>query len=212
MRVPWRPTSLGLKSSRIVEAVSIYQTIAELVGKPVSHAEGLQGASFASTFDGNEGSPSFAFSQFAKSNVTAHELPGRPSVPWGECTKCYHHDIDVMGLSVREERWRYTEWYHWNKSSLAPAFDRPLVGVELYNHAGDLGADFDASAPTVNLGGEAEHAQVRRELSKVLRQHFGADGDAWALHGRIVTSTTVAKELVRLYAAQAVPHNAKAKL
>ena len=33
-------------------------------------------------------------------------LPSR----WGCCEKCREADIDVMGLSVRSDRWRYTEW------------------------------------------------------------------------------------------------------
>jgi len=54
----------------------------------------------------------YAFSQFAKQNVTAPELPGGPLVPWGTCHQCHEADIDVMGLSVRSDRWRYTEWFH----------------------------------------------------------------------------------------------------
>ena len=70
MRVPWRPGSIGrryaeatyylltaygllrttcYRSARIVEIVSLYQTIAELAGLPPP-AERLQGKSFASTF------------------------------------------------------------------------------------------------------------------------------------------------------------------
>ena len=141
MRVPWRPGSIGrryakatyyllttygllrttcYRSARIVEIVSLYQTIAELAGLPPP-AERLQGKSFASTFGaeaaaGQAGlaaaaaaagggamagrtaagagagraevemeaeAEQYAFSQFAKQNVTASELPGRPLVPLG---------------------------------------------------------------------------------------------------------------------------------
>ena len=47
--VPWRPASHGVRSARIVEAVSLYQTIAELAGLPPP-AGRLQGASFAAAF------------------------------------------------------------------------------------------------------------------------------------------------------------------
>ena len=96
-------------------------------------------------------------------------------MPWGECSRCNHDEIDVMGLSVREERWRYTEWLHWEKKKQAPAWRRPLVGLELYDHQGDLGADFDAAAPTKNLADATEWAHVRTRLSKVLRDHFMHD-------------------------------------
>ena len=120
------PTAYGLlrttcyRSARIVEIVSLYQTIAELAGLPPP-AERLQGKSFASTFGaeaaaGQAGlaaaaaaagggamagrtaagagagraevemeaeAEQYAFSQFAKQNVTASELPGRPLVPLG---------------------------------------------------------------------------------------------------------------------------------
>ena len=48
----------------------------------------------------------------------------------------------------------------------------PTVGIELYDHAGDLGADLDAAAPDVNLAGVARHEATRRALSGVLRAHF----------------------------------------
>ena len=117
------------RSARIVEIVSLYQTIAELAGLPPP-AERLQGTSFASAFGAEAGAgqaglaaaaaaaaaavavaaaaggtmagrtaagagagraevevevdaEQFAFSQFAKKNETASELPGRPLVPLG---------------------------------------------------------------------------------------------------------------------------------
>ena len=210
MRVPWKPASLGRKTARLVEAVrapssfefprppltprhqprlhfvprqvSLYQTIAALAGLPPP-SEQLEGHSFASAFDPTEGeaNPSYAFSQFAKRNVTAKELPGHPSVPWDTCTKCECSQgdctmIDVMGLSVRDNRWRYTEWFHWEKKKQAPAWRRPLVGVELYDHEDDLGSDFDKASATANLCFAAEYEQMRARLSQVLRQQFG---DPW---------------------------------
>ena len=47
------------------------------------------------------------------------------------------------------------------------------VGIELYDHKGDLGADaLDAAAPDVNLAGVARHEATRRALSGVLRAQF----------------------------------------
>ena len=39
-----------------------------------------------------------------------------------------------------------------------------------------MGADFDASTPTLNLAAAAEHADARAHLSEVLRRHFQSDG------------------------------------
>ena len=51
-------------------------------------------------------------------------------------------------------------------------FTALTVGIELYDHAGDLGADLDAAAPDVNLAGVARHEATRRALSGVLRAQF----------------------------------------
>ena len=95
-------------------------------------------------------------------------------MPWDECTKCNHTDIDVMGLAVRDDRWRYVEWHAWNKTSLRPEWGAPLLGVELYDHEGDLGEDLDAAAAAVNLavGGVQRHAATMHALSAVLQGQF----------------------------------------
>jgi hypothetical protein len=39
-----------------------------------------------------------------------------------------------------------------------------------------MGADFDASTPTLTLAATAEHADACAHLSEVLRRHFQSDG------------------------------------
>lgn len=102
--------------------------------------------------------------------------------PWNVCTTCNRTDIQVMGYSVREDRWRYvwqmqlqteqiqriyawtcscaenlcilhepplaryTEWVGWDGAKLLPAWNISH-GIELYDHDGDMGDDFDKVPP-----------------------------------------------------------------
>ena len=96
-----------------------------------------------------------------------------------------HTWIDVMGLSVRVQGWRYTEWYPWDKAKMAPAFDaKPSeVARELYAHphsegdgegdGEDDGHDLDATE-NENLADTAEHASVQQALQRRLLDHFMA--------------------------------------
>ena len=96
-----------------------------------------------------------------------------------------HSWIDAMGLSVRVQGWRFTEWYPWDKATMAPAFnaDPSRVARELYPHphsggggdgdGGDNGDDLDATE-NENLADMPEHASVQRALQRRLLDHFVA--------------------------------------
>ena len=93
-------------------------------------------------------------------------------MPWDECTKCNHTDIDVMGLAVRDDRWRYVEWHAWNKTALRPEWGAPLLGVELYDHDGDDGAWTDPDGyENVNIVATAAKPLISA-LSAQLRAAF----------------------------------------
>jgi len=63
-----------------------------------------------------------------------------------------HHDVDAQGYSIRNQRWRYTEW------------NRGKAGIELYDH------DHDPEE-TTNLAQHPEYASVIQSLSKELRRY-----------------------------------------
>eukprot|EP00039_Didymoeca_costata_P002451 m.60288 g.60288 ORF g.60288 m.60288 type:complete len:647 (+) comp11309_c0_seq3:126-2066(+) len=183
VRAPWIATSVGVKSNVIVEAVSIFQTLADLAGLPPPEsgvslpAQNVQGSSFGYVLRGikpNATQNVYAFSQFPK--IVAF-FKGYGNQPWDPCTKCNLSTWDYMGYSVRNDRWRYTEWFLWNKTAHLPIWGAFGAGggAELYDHLFDYGADMDVATDKVNLVEEPQYAQVVANLSKVLKDHFQSD-------------------------------------
>ena len=180
LRAPWIPESRGVKQPALAEAVDLYQTLAELAGIPATKStlppdQVLQGSSLVPLLRAPANQSlhkPYAFSQFAKSMEYSREL--KKPEPWNECTKCAHKDIVVMGYSVREDRWRYTEWVHWNNATSLPEWSQS-AGVELYDHDGDYGTDMDAASPTENVASNPKYESVVKRLSAVIRQQFDND-------------------------------------
>ena len=170
LRVPWKPVSAGMRSARIVEIVSIYRTLVDLVTLPAP-LDDIDGESFADEFDKpgvRSAGSGLAFSQYAKESV----IHAGVKHPWGVCFDCNMSDIVTMGFSVRDERWRYTEWRVWDQTLLLPRWDLNPIGVELYDHIDDDGSDFDASAPAANLANASYYSLTRRRLGAALAQMF----------------------------------------
>jgi uncharacterized sulfatase len=114
----------GKASVRTVEFVDIYPTVAELGGleKPAR----LEGESLV---------------PLLKQADARWDKPAR--------TMVYHKD--VLGKSVRTERWRYTEW------------DGGKQGVELYDHERDAGEYH-------NLAGEPQYAETVSAMKRLLHR------------------------------------------
>lgn len=121
--------SRGVKTDAIVEFVDIYPTLAELCGLPAP--SGLDGVSLASVLDAPERPfKTAAFSQY----------------PRGE----------VMGRSMRTDRYRYTEWA---KPGTSPQ------ATELYDH-------HDDPDENVNLANRTEQKELAAQLSQQLRAQW----------------------------------------
>ena len=173
---PWA-ASAGTTSTALIEAVDIFPTLATLSGLPFP--EGVQGSDFSGLLLGQpeKYTKKYAFSQFAKKYQFSKELQQKEA--WNVCVTCNRSDIDVQGYSIRSETHRYTEWLVWNKTSLRPEWGA-VEGVELYDHTGDFGADFDRSAPTSNLWRGAENTSASLVklvgvLPTALRKQFQGD-------------------------------------
>jgi arylsulfatase A-like enzyme len=130
--VPGQKTA-GQKTDALVEYVDIYPTLTELAG--LRRADGLEGTSFVPLLtDPTRPWKSAAFSQYPRKG--------------GE----------VMGYSMRTDRYRYTEWQDKQGKVLAS---------ELYDHQAD-------PAETRNVAGAPEQAKVVEELAKQLKAGWQA--------------------------------------
>lgn len=119
--VPWI-RSAGKVCSRPVEFVDIYPTLVELCGLPMP--KGLEGKSLAA-------------------------LLKNPAAPWEKPALSFLRRGEVLGVSVRTERFRYTEW------------DGGRRGSELYDHQNDPGENR-------NLADDPQHAATAARLKRLL--------------------------------------------
>ncbi len=117
----------GVVSPRLVEYVDIYPTLVDFCGMKVS--ADLEGTSFVPLFT----EPERAWKQAAFSQVF---MPAKPK--------------DIMGCSLRTERWRYIEWGNGKD------------GIQLYDHEND-------PHEYTNLAHDSQHADTMKNLSTMLR-------------------------------------------
>ena len=162
-RVPWKPVSIGKTTNAFAELVDLYPTLVDLAGLPQPSTENLEGKSLASYFDNPDGGSvvNYTLSQFPR-------CPHNLSVQWkgNGCMSTKREDFFSMGYSIRTETFRYTEWLRWNGTSLRVDWS-DVIGVELYDHQGDDGYDFDAFE-RVNLAGDSIYASIVQELHVAL--------------------------------------------
>lgn len=123
----------GIASPRLVELVDLYPTLAQLCALPLP--KGLEGTSFLPLLeDANQPWKEAAFIQVA-----------------------HGRNHDVMGRSVRTERYRYTEWDEGNQ------------GLELYDHVHD-------PHEFINLAREAKYAETVAAMQQLLRDGWQKAG------------------------------------
>ena len=124
----------GQPCRRIVEFVDIYPTLMSLAG--LNGPDGLAGRDLTPLLD----DPLMPWNGFA---VTQILRPSDDRLPQ-----------QVMGCSIRDARYRYTEWSEGNE------------GVELYDHHADP-MEFNNLAPQA----DEKTQSTMRHLQKVLRKH-----------------------------------------
>ena len=91
-----------------------------------------------------------------------------------ECLRVPRERFGLMGYSVRDGGWRYTEWRNWTAACAAVWGGAGLAARELYDHRADAGrgaASFD-DFENANLAHLPEHAPTVARLARALRTQF----------------------------------------
>ena len=182
------------RTNALVELIDLAPTIAELAGVPLPTNE---------QFDGTSLVPLLSVPS-APSRRPARTDPGLVKVPTGwlkdaafsqypkrvratgpqwahngiihEQRETFTH----MGMSIRVDGWRLTQWVLWNQTSLRPMWAQPngssgVMATELYDHRAtrDYPTDFNQDE-NVNVANLTQHAALVDTLSAKLRGQFKA--------------------------------------
>lgn len=126
----------GQRTRAIVELLDLYPTLTELCDlKPPSH---LEGVSLVPLLHNPEGTVKpCALTQTPRPNYPRRSKP------------------QIMGYSIRTERFRYTEWQHYKTGEVSAR--------ELYDHKND-------PAETRNVAGQQAYNKQIRQHSALLKQ------------------------------------------
>jgi iduronate 2-sulfatase len=121
----------GERSKALVEMIDVYPTLVELTGAAVPpQCEGVS----------------------LRPLLQKPDAPGREFV----ISQYPREQERIMGYSLRNERWRYTEWLDLRKAE--------VVARELYDHS-------RTSVPEQNLIDDPAHAKLAAELAAKLKPH-----------------------------------------
>jgi len=172
VRAPWFEKSRGKSTKAIVELVDVFPSIAELANNPVPTSYKLDGTSFAALLRNPK-------AQLAK-NTSLSVFPrcpqnrNSPDMYWkrNNCDLEERMNFFSMGVTLREDTWRYTEWTHWDGARLEPRFDEKPIGIELYSHANQVQATFDGPWEQINQAGEPALAAVQSRLAAAMRYRY----------------------------------------
>eukprot|EP01061_Rhynchopus_euleeides_P023616 TRINITY_DN3836_c2_g1_i1.p1 TRINITY_DN3836_c2_g1~~TRINITY_DN3836_c2_g1_i1.p1 ORF type:complete len:335 (+),score=125.95 TRINITY_DN3836_c2_g1_i1:48-1007(+) len=134
----------GTLSRGLTELLDVYPTIVDLLGLP--HPEGLQGKSLLPVLQG--------------------EIPAVSNASFSQIQRG-----EVMGISMRTERWRVTEWTAFDYDAGRPVYNASNTDVELYDHEGDDESDFDSFENT-NLAKVAAYKDTTQAMRAALWDHW----------------------------------------
>ena len=128
----------GRQCNRLVESVDLYPTLAEVCGlKPPADVDGVSMKPLLAQPDRKW--KQAVFSQYPRDR-TSHR---------------HRSHGDIMGYTVRTERYRYVEWREWET--------KKVISRELYDHSSD-------PHESRNIAGQPDHKQTVLSLAEMLKQ------------------------------------------
>ena len=170
-----------------VELVDLMPTLAALAGlPPLPAAWALPGVDLSRALSpGGRVSKNASFSQItrclncslaygggneAEQCVWDAAADARFTVP---CAKAPRTTFDAMGISIRTDDWRYTEWCVWNGTTLSPNL-QTCAHEELFDHRGEAGVQplFRPDGEAQNVAGDPRFAGVQSALHARLALEF----------------------------------------
>ena len=95
-----------------------------------------------------------------------------------DCLMTERINFPFMGISLRVNQWRYTEWRYWNYTLLTPDWSKDPIGIELYNHQDDNGTTFDGNYEQFNLAGLPQYQTIQQQLATQLQTVYPT-GNGW---------------------------------
>ena len=166
-------TTEGMRTQAFVELIDIFPSVTELAGiePPVMCPEGkhnlltcVEGSSVAPLLKNpNQQWKKGSFSQYPRPSSGLKEIPGHP--PFDN-----EHGENVMGYTVRVDKYRFTEWVRFNRTSAEPNW-KNVWGTELYNHTEPTVFFNDEN---VNMANDAQMKSIVDELRELLHAGWRA--------------------------------------
>jgi len=171
IRAPFKKNSVGKHTQSFAELIDLYPTLAELAGFE-SHPNDVDGTSLASLFDDptkkiREG----AYSQYSRCPCLGNSTCDHPWWWKNNCESVEASRIEVMGYSVRERDWRYTEWFSWDGSKLKADWTK-TVGKELYDHRNEKLYPLTWNSENVNLAEDSQYENIVKAMRQKLLQRY----------------------------------------
>lgn len=141
-------TDSGIMTERLTEFVDLYPTIVEAAGLGSIPSCPLESLNVPTCSEGTSLLPLISDPNTAIKRAAFSQYPRREN---------------IMGYSIRTERFRYTEWVGFQYAPFyRPTWDK-LIGVELYDHTLDPNENYNAAYT-------AKYQHVRGELRKLLHR------------------------------------------
>ena len=175
MHVPWMPTSHGQRTAAPVELIDVYPTLLDLFGisAPATDTHALEGHSWRPLLQ-DPALPVLAARPLARSTY-----PRCPKIARPEYDDACIHAVErgtfpFMGYTIRTTEWRFTAWYAWNGTALAPRTDLAPHSVELYDHREDVpgGAEWEHRDGFEDINVATENPDVVSRLERMLLSAF----------------------------------------
>lgn len=140
----------GVTSDALVEYVDIFPTIAETAGLPLPVLDG----------------------------VSLKPLLEQPQIQLKQAAFSIFNRGRIMGVSVTDGFWRYTEWRDANSQA--------IKFVELYDHR-------DSQVVSENVAKQPQYEKVEIRLRNMLQQQFPLDGPSFYAPRNVINNTVSIK-------------------